>query len=201
VPIDVDQEQRRRDVAEAAARLVARSGLGAVTFRGLAAELGCSTTAISHYFPNRKAIVIETYRFVVDRALRRRMPPPGADGRTVIASIDPILPLTPEGFDDWVLWFCFWTEALFDPELAAVQRHYSRETGRMIEKMLLGLGCPGAEARGLARKILTALYGIAVQAAFDRETWTPAAQRAALHDVIRPLLPALVLPDGPEAIS
>jgi hypothetical protein len=43
---------------------------------------------------------------------------------------------------------------------------------------------------------MTALYGISVQAAFDGETWTPAAQRKALHDVIRPLLPALVLPDA-----
>lgn len=193
VPIDVDQEQRRKDVARAAARLIADSGIAAVTFRNLAAALGCSTTAISHYFDNRKEILIETYRYVVDRAPRRRTPPPGADARAVLASIDPILPLTEESWDDWVLWLCFWAEALFDPELAAVQRHYSRETRRLIEEMLVGLGCAPDDAHRLSQRIMTALYGIAVQAAFDRETWTPAVQRAALHEVIQPLLPNLVL--------
>jgi AcrR family transcriptional regulator len=196
VPVDVDQAQRRRDVAEAAARLIAQSGIGAVTFRNLAAQLGCSTTAISHYFPNRKAILIETYRFVVERASRRRAPPPGADKGTVLASLDPILPLTEEGRDDWVLWFCFWTEALFDPELAGVQRQYSRESRQTIEAMLRGVDCPADEAHDLSQKIMTALYGIAVQAAFDPEAWTPAAQRAALHEVIQPLLSALALSEA-----
>ena len=194
MPIDVDQDQRREDVAAAAARLIAERGIPAVTFRSLAAALGCSTTAISHYFPNRKAILIATYRFVLDRALRRRTPPADADNHAVLASIDLILPVTDEGRDDWVLWLCFWTEALFDPELAGVQRHYSRETRQMMEDMLLGLDCAPEQARDLSQKIMTALYGIAVQAAFDGETWTPAAQRQALHDVIRPLLPALVAP-------
>jgi AcrR family transcriptional regulator len=195
VPLDIDQDQRREDVARAAAKLVAERGLSSVTFRNLAAEMGCSTTAISHYFANRKAILIETYRFVVDRALRRRTPPPGADKRTVLASIDPILPLTAEGWDDWVLWLCFWAEALFDPELAAVQRHYSRASRQLIEEMLVDLGCAPADAHRLSQRIMTTLYGIAVQAAFDRDAWTPAVQRAALHEVIRPLLPTLVLPD------
>ncbi len=195
MPLDIDQDQRRADVAKAAAKLVAERGLAAITFRNLASEMGCSTTAISHYFDNRKEIVIETYRFVVDRALRRRTPPPGADERTMLASLDPILPLTEEGWDDWVLWLCFWAEALFDPDLAAVQRHYSRESQRHIAEMLAELGCTPADADRLAQKIMTALYGIAVQAAFDRDAWTPAVQRAALHDVIRPLLPNLVLPD------
>ncbi len=191
MPVDVDPARRRREVAEAAARLIAGSGIGAVTFRNLAAALKCSTTGISHYFPNRKAILIETYRFVVDRALRRRTPPPDADTRTVLASLDPILPLDQAGFDDWILWFCFWVEALFDPELAGVQRHYSRATRQMIERMLRDLGCRSSDAQAFSQKIMTALYGIAVQAAFDRETWTPEAQRTALHEVISPLLPRL----------
>ena len=197
VPLDIDQGQRRRDVAKVAAKLVAERGLSAITFRNLAAEMGCSTTAVSHYFDNRKEILIETYRFVVDRALRRRTPPPGADERTVLASLDPILPLNAEGWDDWMLWLCFWAEALFDPELAAVQRHYSRESRRHIEEMLVGIGCAPDDAHRLSQQIMTALYGIAVQAIFDRDAWTPAAQRAALHEVIRPLLPNLVLPDDP----
>ncbi|MGE0665419.1 MAG: TetR/AcrR family transcriptional regulator [Sphingomonadales bacterium] len=188
MPLDIDQEQRREDVARAAAKLVAERGMGAITFRNLAAELGCSTTAISHYFANRAEILAETYRFVAARAARRRAPPAGADARTRLASIDGILPLDAETWDDWVVWLCFWTEALFNPELARQQKEYSRDGRRAIEALLESLGCPVPLAFDLSQKVMTTLYGIAVQAAFDREYWTPAAQRAALHDVLKPAL-------------
>lgn len=195
MPIDVDQNQRREDVALAAARLIATRGMGAVTFRNLAAELRCSTTSISHYFANRQEILVETYKVVLQRARRRRTRP-GADGRAMLASIDHILPLSDEEFDDWVVWLCFWTEALFNPDLAAVQRLYSRQQRALIEDNLRALGCAPESAHDLSQKIMTTIYGIAVQAVFDPEAWTPDAQRAALHDVMKPLSALLATAGG-----
>ncbi|MBI1179051.1 MAG: TetR family transcriptional regulator [Alphaproteobacteria bacterium] len=189
MPLDVDQTQRRQDVARAAAALIAERGMSAVTFRNLAAALGCSTTAISHYFPNRTSILLETYRFVLARAVSRRAVPPGADPGEKLASLDKILPIAAEQWDDWVVWLCFWTEALFDPDLASEQKLHSRETRETIEAMLRTLGCGAEEARDLSQKVMTTIYGIAVQAAFDREHWTPEVQRRALREVLEPALP------------
>lgn len=188
MPLDVDQDRRREDVAKAAAKLVAERGMGAITFRNLAAEMGCSTTAISHYFTNRADILGETYRYVAARAARDRAPPPGADARAQLASLDDILPLDGEKWDNWVVWLCFWTEALFNPNLARQQKEYSRDGRRTIETLLSSLGCPSPLAHDLSQKVMTTLYGIAVQAAFDRDYWTPDAQRAALHEVLAPAL-------------
>lgn len=188
MPLDIDQDQRREDVARAAAKLVAERGMAAVTFRNLAGEMGCSTTAISHYFDSRNAILAETYRFVVARAGTRRAPPPGADAHTRLASIDNILPTDEQAWGDWVVWLCFWTEALFNPELARLQKEYSRDGRRMIEELLQSLGCPDGMAHDLSQKAMTTIYGIAIQAAFDSEFWTPAAQRAALDEVLQPVL-------------
>ncbi|MEN3975467.1 TetR/AcrR family transcriptional regulator [Emcibacter sp. SYSU 3D8] len=187
MPPDIDQDQRREDVARTAAKLVAERGMGAITFRNLAAEMGCSTTAISHYFTNRDEILAETYRYVAARAGQGRKPPPGADARARLQSIERILPLDAGTWDNWVIWLCFWTEALFNPALARQQKEYSRGSRRMIEDLLESVGCPEPLAASLSQKVMTTLYGIAVQAAFDRESWTPAAQRAALHDVLQPV--------------
>lgn len=186
MPLDIDEDQRREDVARAAAKLVAERGMTAITFRNLAAEMGCSTTAISHYFANRAEILAETYRFVVARAAERRRPPRDADARTKLTSIGEILPIDDRKWDDWVVWLCFWTEALFNPDLGRQQKEYSRDARRMIEELLRSVDCPAPLAADLSQKVMTTLYGIAVQAAFDREYWTPQAQRAALHDVLRP---------------
>lgn len=58
MPIQVDVDQRRRDIAEATFAVAARDGLPAVTLRSVAAELGTSTTAITNYLPTRADLLV-----------------------------------------------------------------------------------------------------------------------------------------------
>ena len=51
MPITVDHEQRRREVAEVAAELIAHRGLERVTVREIAAATGFSTTVVSIDMP------------------------------------------------------------------------------------------------------------------------------------------------------
>jgi AcrR family transcriptional regulator len=53
MPIQVDVTQRRADIAEATFRVAARKGIGGVTIRSVATELGASTTIITNYLPTR----------------------------------------------------------------------------------------------------------------------------------------------------
>jgi AcrR family transcriptional regulator len=53
----VDHDERRREVARAAIRLLARSGPRGLTLRALADELGGSITIVTHFFRNRSAIL------------------------------------------------------------------------------------------------------------------------------------------------
>ncbi len=53
----VDDGARRHDIARAVIRLVAARGLDAVTFRSVAAELRASTAVITHYVPDREALL------------------------------------------------------------------------------------------------------------------------------------------------
>ncbi|MET0910334.1 MAG: TetR family transcriptional regulator, partial [Ilumatobacteraceae bacterium] len=50
MPKVVDIQERRAELAAAAAQLIARAGVGAATMREVAAEAGWTTVALTHYF-------------------------------------------------------------------------------------------------------------------------------------------------------
>lgn len=57
MPIDVDEVQRRRAIAEATITVAARDGARAVTIRAVAKELGGSTAMVTNYIPTRIALI------------------------------------------------------------------------------------------------------------------------------------------------
>ena len=57
MPRRVDAAERDRAIRSATLRVIAREGVGRVTIRGVAAELGTSTTAVTHYVATRDALL------------------------------------------------------------------------------------------------------------------------------------------------
>lgn len=62
MPKIVDRAERRREIAEALLRLVAREGIEAVSVRTVAAEAGLSAGAVQKYFSTKE----ELYYFALD---------------------------------------------------------------------------------------------------------------------------------------
>ncbi|MDH3498883.1 MAG: hypothetical protein OEM97_02065 [Acidimicrobiia bacterium] len=58
MPIHVDIDQRRRDIAEATFAVAAREGMAAVTLRSVAQQLNASTTTITNYLPTRTELLV-----------------------------------------------------------------------------------------------------------------------------------------------
>lgn len=63
----VDHDQRRLEVAVAAATIIADQGLEALTTRNLAKAMGCSIGVLSHYFVNKDEIVIAALNWADSR--------------------------------------------------------------------------------------------------------------------------------------
>lgn len=57
MPIDVDEVQRLKAIAEATLTVAARDGARAVTIRAVAKELGGSTAMVTNYVPTRIALI------------------------------------------------------------------------------------------------------------------------------------------------
>ncbi len=193
MPIEVDPGQRKREVVEAAHALIREGGLGAVTVRNLAARLGCSTTAITHYFTDKSEIVLASYHHSVTRAKERREQ---ASHNGLAGQLEALLPIGPENRDDWLIYIAFWPGALHDPVLKAEQRQGNRQLTAFVEKWMakgnyLPAGTSDLERGQIAGRIVATIYGIALQAIFDPDDWPPERQRDVLHRSLACWLPAL----------
>ena len=62
MPKVVDIDERRAELAAAAAQLIARAGVGAATMRDVAAEAGWTTGALTHYFADKRELLLFTFR-------------------------------------------------------------------------------------------------------------------------------------------
>ncbi len=70
VPKYVDHAARRRELADAACRVIARNGLAATTLADVAAESGWSIGSIRYYFPDKDTLVASALWRVGERVQR-----------------------------------------------------------------------------------------------------------------------------------
>ena len=175
----MDHDARRRDVAEAVWRVLARTGFAGLSLRAVAAEMGASTGLLTHYFPDKRALV----RHALEVVHQRRTPgcavtaPDGLAGlrarlRSVLVADDEVRVLSRA-------WVSFWDVALADAELGVAEaQRYERWRERL--RPLVETAFP-ARDRELTVDVLTAFtHGLVVQALFDPEPvpGRPPARRA-----------------------
>ncbi len=121
MPILVDHEEQRRKVVAATAALIASGGVEAATVRAIAKAAGYSTTIVSHYFTDKRALLILTWRHTANRAAEIRNAF-GIDAQHPVRTFCvALLPTTDELQTIWRTWFAFWNIALNDMEFAAEQ--------------------------------------------------------------------------------
>jgi len=66
MPPKIDQSERRREVTEAAIRILCKAGPRGLTLRALAEELGGSVRLVTHFFPNRHALLDAITRQMIE---------------------------------------------------------------------------------------------------------------------------------------
>ncbi len=188
MPAIIDHEARRTALAEVAADLVATGGAEAATVRAVAAAAGFSTKAVTHYFPDKRALMLLTYRHAALSSKERTDASQPADGGDVAALLYALLPTEPRVERNWRVWFSFWGMAIADPEFAAEQRQRVRDFVDQIAGILARdpafAHLPPARLRDIASALLAGLIGIITQAIFDPDTWPPERQQRAIDDML-----------------
>jgi AcrR family transcriptional regulator len=71
MPKEVDHEERREELLEAAWQVIARDGLEGTTIRSIAKETGWSTGVLSHYFADKDDIIGSALRLAYERIATR----------------------------------------------------------------------------------------------------------------------------------
>ncbi len=173
--------------------MLSTRGFEGLTLRAVAAELGASTGLLTHYFPNKRALLSHALEELDRRSLarpRRTAPtdgslPPAGLAR-VRASLLDVLPLDGESAADNRIWVGSWDHALADPELAAAHAgRYARSrtalTEHVADAQRLGELPAQADPAALAAGAQAFVLGLVVQALFAPEDF-PAERQTELLD-------------------
>ncbi len=188
MPAAIDHEARRIALAEVAADLVAAGGAEAATVRAVATAAGFSTKAVTHYFADKRALMLLTYRHAALSSQARTDASQPEGLADIAALLHALLPADPKVERDWRVWFSFWGLAIADPEFAAEQRVRMRDFVARIAECLAAdpdyAHLAADERPRVASALLAALIGIVTQVIFDTETWPAAQQQRAIDDAL-----------------
>ena len=193
VPKVVDVEGRRSELADAAARVIAQSGLGGATLRDVAAEAGLTTGALTHYFADKRELLIFTLQASLER---RRAAHPHASTDDALNDLgvllDGVLPISEASKLHWMVTIAFASQAGGDAELAVVQREAYRRFRQSVTELVERAVAQGRLRVDLdvvteAEALIALADGIAVQALFDPTSWPADRQRQHLHRALASL--------------
>lgn len=189
MPAIIDHDTRRAALAEIAADIIAAEGIEAATVRAIAGAAGYSTKVVSHYFTDKRALLMLTYRFAAEHSARRAAGLQAGKPADVRAYLLALLPGDPAMLRDWKVWLAFWAVAISDAEFAAAQRHQVGRTAEHVASLLAldpQFRALSRMARGSAASELVALViGVSLQAAFDATAWPAERQAAAIDRMLQ----------------
>ena len=186
MPKVVDVEQRRSEITDAAARLIARAGIDAVTMREVAAEAGWTTGAVTHYFADKRELLLTTFQESLARRRSLRLPDATTSpAERLRASLEGALPLDDARRRHWLVTLACCVQASGDDQLASTQRDAYREFRDHVGRLAVECGLdPGGDGRALAERLIATVDGVAIQALFDPAGWPALRQRALLDSLL-----------------
>jgi AcrR family transcriptional regulator len=131
VPVTVDHDARRAELAQAVWRIVVRDGVRAASVRGVAQEAGLSMGSVRHFFASQHQLLVFAVQEIVRQASERiaagteerlRMVADGRPLAAVVSLLEEVLPLDDERLIEARVWAAFTSAPISDPEMAAVRK-------------------------------------------------------------------------------
>jgi AcrR family transcriptional regulator len=196
VPKVVDHDRRRTELAEAVARVVAAVGVEKATVRAIAAEAGCSTGVLAHYFDGKHDILLRGLEWANQRLIDRIR-----DAFESLETLDDLatlarsgLPLDGQSQLEWRVRLHFWSYASSRGEL----RDYHRDQIGMWRRDVVeavraaqqrGIVRNDADAHHIAATLVSVVFGIGVQLVFEPPD-VREQMAAALDSYVASLAPA-----------
>ena len=189
MPKEVDHPARRRELADAACRVIARNGLAGTTLAHVAEESGWSIGSIRYYFPNKDELVASALWRVgerVDDRIRRRTGEGMAMSDLRIAATE-LLPLDDDRREEALVHLAFLAQAAVAPELSdasegAAQRLQEPLATRIAHLVRTGELPASVDAERAAAKLRVLLDGLRVQLVTTPRQTTPEWALSVLDD-------------------
>lgn len=138
MPELIDHEAREVAVAEAAWRVLGRSGVRGLSVRTVADEAGLAVGSLRRSFPSQFALVAFCVRLVAERVgVRVRTLPHDGDPLVIAQqSLEQLLPLDLERRLEAQVWLSLSLEALADDDLRVVCDGLDQELRRLVSSVV-----------------------------------------------------------------
>lgn len=168
MPKAVDVDERRRTFVAAAWDVIASDGLNAATLRKVAAEAGCTTGSLTHYFPDRVSLLIEALRSA-HYAAGARMFGVASSAKSPEERLRAILlealPLDDKRLREWKVWLAFWAESAQDAELRDENARRYAEWREVVEDTLSPFCAAKDQLDARATHLMALVDGLGLQIA------------------------------------
>lgn len=192
MPRVTDREQVRRRLVRAAWTVIATEGIEAATLRRVAAEAGCTTGLVTHYFADKNSLVTSAYRLVLDRMISDAAAAIERGSGIVdqlIAAVEAVEPIKAASRDLTIVLINFWAAAAFNPTFAEFCKDDYRRWRALIGRVVQAGIDRGELRRGTDVRVLVDTLTLISDGFSVGLTLTPGAYpRQHRHAIIRQLL-------------
>jgi AcrR family transcriptional regulator len=141
MPRTVDHAARRREIVEAAWRVVLREGYAGLSVRSVATEGGWSTGSMRHYFGSQQELVAATTRAVFEQAQARVVRRAESVRRVedLAGLVEEVLPLDPTRRLEVGVWLALVMASRTDEALLPLTRAAHRDLRAFMESVVRGV--------------------------------------------------------------
>jgi AcrR family transcriptional regulator len=196
MPKIVDVEASKMRIVKATWAVIATEGIQSVSMRRVAAQAGCTTGLITHYFRDKDELVTSAYRLVLDRMLADASARVAQERHVcdrLLAAVEAIEPSGPQMKQFTIVLMNFWGQAAFNAAYAARCRQDYRRWRRLIARVVRQ-GIASRELRAHTDvRVLTDLITLLSDGLSVGMTLTPAAyprahRRTIIQGILRPFM-------------
>ncbi|ONI86991.1 hypothetical protein ALI144C_10140 [Actinosynnema sp. ALI-1.44] len=124
MPRVIDHDQRRREIVEAAKKLIIEGGFEAATMRSIVTAAGYANGALKHYFDSKDAIIAATFESVLHETEQHMsaLDPDLSPADSLRGFVEAAMPLDPHRIRSGRVLLVLWEHSVSNPDLARQYR-------------------------------------------------------------------------------
>ncbi len=172
MPKSIDPIERRAELVAASCEVIATEGLKGATLRRVAAAAGCTTGALTHYFSDRRSLLVDALRAVHYQA-GGRMAEAARGASSDLERLEAILlealPLDKARLREWRVWLAFWAESMNDAELAEENARRYAEWRELLQGVVGSLTRHGTQTEHEVAHLVALVDGLGLRLARHAE--------------------------------
>jgi AcrR family transcriptional regulator len=186
------EEERRRQILEAACEAIAERGFAAVRISDVAAKANTSTGTVHYYFDNRRDVLRQALRFAFEQSLDRQLRELArlrSPRRRLERLIEMNLPNADEVTREWIVWMEFWLEAVHHPEMRPMNDQLYGRWRKVVGEVIVSGQAAGdfrqdVDADSLVNHFVALMDGLAIQVLLHSPQMSVAKMRRVLGDFV-----------------